>query len=342
VWRRFGPDIRSGAFDVVHRVTPLSPTATSTLAARCRRAGVPFVLGPLNGGVPWPRGFQAERRREREWLSYVRDIYKLSPGRRSMYAATSAVLAGSLHTASEVPDVARERVVYIPENAIDPARFDLSAAGERPGTGPLRAVFVGRCVPYKGPDMLIEAALPFLMDGRLCLDVVGDGPLLPDLRRMAATAPDGAVVFHGWLEHRAVQTVLAKADVLAFPSIREFGGGVVIEAMAMGAVPLVADYAGPAELVAPGTGFKVPVAPRAVFVEALRAALGGILDDRARLPEMSAKGRALILSHFTWEAKAAQVREVYDWVLGRRPQKPVFGFPAESGSRYPVDLGHHA
>ena len=327
VWRRFGPDIRGGAYDVVHRVTPLSPTAPSPIARRVARAGVPFVLGPLNGGVPWPAAFDAARRREREWLSYLRGLYRALPGRGASLRATAAVLAGSRHTLGELPARVRPRAIWLPENAVDPARLPApaTAPGPRP-PGPLRACFVGRLVPYKGPDMALEAALPLLADGRMTLDVVGDGPLLAPLRaRAAAAGVAHAVTFHGWQDHRGAMRVLAGADLLAFPSIREFGGGVVLEAMALGVVPVVVDYAGPGELVTPATGIALPLGDRAAIVADLRAALEGAAAAPGALAPLAEAGRRTVAERFTWPSKARQVGEVYDWVRGRRPDRPDFG-----------------
>ena len=321
VWRRFGEAIMAGEFDIVHRITPLSPTISSSLARHCAKMGVPFVLGPLNGGVPWPEGFDAERRREREFLSYLRTAYKALPGRRATLRHAAAILAGSHHTASEIPERFRDKLIYLPENAVDPSRFTRIAppyAG-----GPFRGCFIGRLVPYKGPDMLLSAGAPLLRAGRLTLDIIGDGPMMPELRRQAEDEGlDQAVTFHGWQAHDAVQDIAARCHLLTFPSIREFGGGVVLEAMALGVVPMIVDYAGPDELVTPDTGIKIPIGPRAAIIKGLRTALKQVADNPRMLDPMSIAARDRVHALFTWERKAEQVAQVYDWALGAINDKP--------------------
>ncbi|MFW2542721.1 glycosyltransferase family 4 protein [Primorskyibacter sp. 2E107] len=313
VWKTFGAAIRRGAYDIVHRITPLSPTISSSLAGKCAQAGVPFVLGPLNGGVPWPKGFDAERRAEKEWLSYTRSAYKLLPGRRATLRQAAAILAGSHHTATEIPTEHEGKTLYIPENGIDPARFNRIAAPD----GTLRGAFVGRLVPYKGPDMLIEAAAPLLREGRLRLDIIGDGPMRPQLEQLARGLP--GITFHGWQAHEAVQDILSQCHLLPFPSIREFGGGVVLEAMALGVVPLIVDYAGPGELVQDGWGLKVPCGTREEITGHFARTLRALADDPSGLPAMAQAARARVASHFLWSRKAEQVAQVYDWVLNGKP-----------------------
>lgn len=323
IWKKFGADIRAGAYDVVHRITPLSPTISSSLAGKCAKADVPFVLGPLNGGVPWPEGFDAERRQEKEWLSYARSAYKMLPGRNATLRHARAILVGSQHTRAEVPDQHQGKTIYIPENAIDPARFNRRAAP--PQDGPLRACFVGRLVPYKGADMLISAAAQLLREGAMHLDIIGDGPEMPRLKALAeAEGVAQAVTFHGWMAHETVQDVMSRCHLFTFPSIREFGGGVVLEAMALGVPPLIVDYAGPGELVDDSVGFKVPCGTRASIVRDFTAQLATLCADRSPLVAMADAGRQRIADKFTWARKAEQVRAVYDWIGSDTGSKPGF------------------
>lgn len=320
VWKQFGAAIRANDYDVVHRITPLSPTISSLIAPKCARAGVPFVLGPLNGGVPWPKGFDSERRREKEWLSYLRSAYKLMPGRTRTLKSAAAILAGSAHTRQEIPPRFQGKTIYLPENGIDPVRFNRIAD---PAPGPLRACFVGRLVPYKGCDMLLDAAAPLLRSGAMRLEVIGDGPMMPDLVAQARDAGiSEAVTFHGWKQHHEVQDIMAQTQLLSFPSIREFGGGVVLEAMALGVVPLIVDYAGPGELVVPGTGLKVPCGTRDEITAGFARALTDLAADPAPLADMALAARARVESHFTWARKAGQVRDVYHWLTQKDGPPP--------------------
>src|SRR5512135_642310 len=247
VWRQFGPRIAAGEFDLVHRLVPLSPTVPSLLASRCRRAEVPFILGPLNGGLPWPEHFKRVQRQEREWLSNVRSLYKLLPHYHATRRDAAAIIVGSIDVWNQIPSRYRDKCIYIPENGVDPGRFPHRRI--RRATRPVRGVFVGRLVPYKGADMLLEAAAPLIRAGGLRIDIIGDGPQMPELQEIVRREGiDAGVTFHGRIEHTRVADCLVESDLLTFPSIREFGGAVVLEAMAVGLVPVVVDYGGPGEL----------------------------------------------------------------------------------------------
>ncbi|MCL3881568.1 glycosyltransferase family 4 protein [Marivita sp. GX14005] len=321
VWKHFGTAITSGDYDIVHRITPLSPTIASPIARKVARAGVPFILGPLNGGVPWPPGFDAERRAEKEWLSYVRRAYKHLPGRNSTLAHASAIIVGSRHTQGELPERAQAKTVYIPENGIDPSRFNRPAYAQN---GVLRACFVGRLVPYKGADMLLAAAAELLREGRMMLDIVGDGPMLAQLTEQARQLDCArGVQFHRWVPHEDVQAILGRSHILSFPSIREFGGGVVLEAMALGVVPVVVDYAGPGELVSEETGYRIPCGTRTEIIADLRSCLNRIAQDPSQLSAKARAARAEVQERFLWQRKAEQIRSLYDDLLMRRkPPQP--------------------
>lgn len=328
VWKQFGEAIKRGEYDVVHRLTPLSPTLPSSLAKKCKKAGVPFVWGPINGGVAWPKAFNAARRAEREWLSYVRDAYKLLPGYRATRKNAQTIIVGSTATHAQVPTAYHDKCVYIPENAIDPRKFVARRSRTVQPGEPVKLAFVGRLVPYKGADMLLDAVADLVRDKQVTVTIIGDGPEREKLSNIIEREglADG-VTLAGWVEHAQLQHTLAEHDVFSFPSIREFGGAVVLEAMAVGLVPVVVDYGGPGELVTDSTGYRVAIGPREQIVADFREAIQKIVAAPESLEPMSRAARQRVEAHFTWPAKAQQVAAVYAHATGQSAQRPDFGMP---------------
>ena len=75
-----------------------------------------------------------------------------------------------------MPAWARDKCVYIPENGVDPDCLQTSRS--RPARIPLKAAFVGRLVPYKGADILLEAAAELLRNNRVHA-VIAEVKVLP-------------------------------------------------------------------------------------------------------------------------------------------------------------------
>lgn len=320
VWKRFRGELRAGQFDVVHRVTPMSPTLPSPLA---RWSPAPFVLGPLNGGLRWPRAYYGERRREREWASGLRSAYRLLPYYRSTYARPAAILAAFRHTIDDLPKSARPRVIDFPEVGFDPATFHPPAV-ERRGES-LTFLFAGRLVPYKCADVAVEAfaRTPELAGHRL--RIVGDGPERPALEQLIRDRGVGdRVEMLGAKTQAEVADLMRASDVFAFPSIRELGAGVVVEAMACGLPCVVVDYGGPGGLVRDGLGVRVPLMPKESLIEEFGRALAGVARDPARVRATGRAASEFASREYSWERKAEKIRDVYEWVLGARGEKPEF------------------
>lgn len=327
-WRRFAARLRS--FDLVHRITPVSPTVPSPFAQWCHKLGVPFVLGPLNGGLPWPKQYPDLRKQEGERLSYFRSLFRFVPGYRTTREAASAIIVGGASAYHEIPDQWKSKTFYIPENAIDPQRFPQPASrtAQDYTNRPIRAVFLGRLVPYKACDILLEAGADLMRTGRMTLTVIGSGPEEPHLHALVEKLGIAqAVNFTGELPHPHIAEHLANADILTFPSVHEFGGAVVLEAMAMGVVPVISDYGGPAELASPQCAFLVPLQERAPYTQAYKATLHAIAENPTQLLSLSENGRLRVERLFTWPKKIEQIMAIYQWALGKRTQKPDWGMP---------------
>jgi glycosyltransferase involved in cell wall biosynthesis len=128
------------------------------------------------------------------------------------------------------------------------------------------------------------------------------------------------VTFCGWVGHAETLARLKQSDVLLFPSLREFGGGVVFEALAMGAVPVVADYGGPGDIVTDDVGYRIPLTNEHEMAAQIGAVLERLASDRSHLEALQRRGAAYAREQLTWDAKARMITEVLRWAVGTGPR----------------------
>jgi glycosyltransferase involved in cell wall biosynthesis len=317
-WRQLRHRVFAGEFDVVLRVYPMNAVFPSPIAILLRKGPIPFVIGPLNGGLPYVHGFsQAEN--QKGWISGLRSLYRFMPFSRSTYQNAAAIIAASSQTCAEF-DAFRGKVFFVPENGLAASLCFGDARSLQP-SAKLDLVFVGGLIPCKACDLGLRAAAPLLRNDLAHFTVVGDGPERGNLEQLVKSLGiEKAVTFSGWVSHEEVLRRLRSADVMVFPSVRDFGAGVVFEALATGAVPVVADFGGPGDIVHPGVGFKVPLTNENEFVAKMENILTELAHDRDRLERLRQQGMAYARECLTWDAKAQATTRVLRWVVGQGPK----------------------
>lgn len=310
--------LEKGEFDVVHRITPMSPTLPSYIAGRTRQ---PFVIGPLNGNLAWPAAFRAEQAREKERLRALRNAYRYLPFARRTYRKADAVLAAFRHTIDDLVHADPKTIVPMPEIGFDTEMFHAEGrAAPFSGPGPYRFLYAGRLVPYKVPEVAIRAFATSEALKPHRLSVVGDGPEMARLQTIVREAGAGdRITFEGRKTQAEVAAAMRAADAFVFPSIRELGAGVVIEAMASGMVTLVTDYGAPGDLVANGRGVAVPLAPLEPLTEGFRSAMEACVTAPDAHAAMAGNARAYATEMYAWDTKAAYTVKIYEAVLAGRP-----------------------
>jgi glycosyltransferase involved in cell wall biosynthesis len=323
-WQQLRQQIFAGEFDIVLRIVPMTAVLPSPFAFFLRNGPIPFVIGPINGGLPFVKGFsQADS--QKEWISSLRGLYRFLPFARSTYRHAAAIIAASSQTYAEFA-VYHDKLFFVPEPGIARSRCSDDSRSPVPGAK-IELIFVGYLIPCKACDLALRAAAPLLRNDAARFVVVGDGPERNRLEELARSLEiEKAVTFCGWVSHEEVLSRLRSADVLVFPSVRDFGAGVVFEALASGAVPVVADFGGPGDVVNPEVGYKVPLTTESDFVAHMEKILKELAHNPDLLQRLRRRGMAYVRDCLTWEAKAQAVTQILRWAVKRGP-KPNFPPP---------------
>lgn len=270
--------------------------------------GVPFIFGPLGGGedVPWrlKRSIRGREKLKEALRSVVNKLSLIDPFLWSALAKATAILVKTEETRLALPWPFRARAIVFPEIGVD-GRFD-GQLGRRTGGEPLRVLFAGRLLGWKGAHLAIEAVALARRKGVLIdFTLVGRGPYQKELMRLSAgLGSEGSVNWINQIPQAELFDLYRTMHCFLFPSLHDSSGNVVLEAQASGLPIICLDVGGPATLVTSESAIVVSTKGNEVaVVEALAEALRLISADEDRRRAM---GEAAVrqASRFTWRGRA--------------------------------------
>ncbi|ETX27137.1 glycosyltransferase [Roseivivax isoporae] len=232
-------------------------------------------------------------------------------------------LAGVVSVSQFLLDNLAAAGVHHPNAHVIPSGVDVRrfVPGDK---APFSCLAVGRFVDKKAPLTTLRSFVEATRDRPGArLDFIGDGPLLPAARTLAAElgAAD-RVTFHGAQPHEAVRARLEGTAFFLQHSVTAQDGNTeglptaIQEAMAAGCVTVSTRHAGIPEAVEEGaTGFLVDEHDAAGFTAAIRAAM-----DRPDRAEMAAAARRVAETRFDNAVLLSRLESVIrDTLGGGRP-----------------------
>ncbi|MFM7505760.1 MAG: glycosyltransferase family 4 protein [Rubrivivax sp.] len=295
--------------------------------------------------APLPAAWLASRLRRQPLVATIHDTAAAQPGADQWLSSLDAKLAGLVETrlyrlgydrVLTVSQAVREALVTrygVPSSRVSVVAngIDTEAIASAPAAAETAdLIFVGRLVPHKHPEHVLEL-LALLNERRrasgraaLRLKIVGAGPLAPTLRAQAmALGLAAQLSFVGELPSQAdVWAQLRAARVLVLPSTREGFGLVLAEALAAGAA--VAAYDIPAFHETLGLDLLDCLAPCG-DVAALADRVQWLLDDRPQFERVVLVGQQRVRALYGSAMFAQGALAVYVAAMARHRQPSVEG-----------------
>jgi glycosyltransferase involved in cell wall biosynthesis len=264
-------DSALGALAATARLPALHRQLTSAIKAR----GVDWVITVMPH--LWGRLLASAAHRAGARYAVIVHDAQAHPGEESWLLdrlataeikAADRVIACSAHVARAL----KSRHGALPLTTLFHPPFDFGTTTaptprERPRQ-PLRLLFFGRLLPYKGLPLLLKAHRLLRTQGLDCaLSIVGDGAT----EGLTLDTPDVTLV-NRWIAEPEIPGVLAEADILVAPYVEASQSGVIAAALAAGLPVVATPVGGLVEQVFPGqTGIVADAVTAEAVADAIRA-----------------------------------------------------------------------
>lgn len=310
-------------FDIFHHLTYANDWMACHAGALL---DVPYVRGPGGGAHRVPpallQGRRVRFRLAQRGRSLLQAAFRLDPFFRLGQERAQALFVCTRESLASIPARWAPKARLLSVNGVDAAP---SRPSSSPRNGnPFTVLSAGKLLEIKGFDLAVAAFARFAPRApHARLLVAGDGPQRRELESLARRLGVASQVrFLGWRPHGEVVRRMATSDVFLFPSLRDGGGGVVVEAMAVGTPVVTLDLGGPGLHVTDSTGIKVSASDGVDVVERLAAALEALHASPARRRSLGRAARLRAHAEYRWSRHADRLAAVYERVIRARRAPP--------------------
>ena len=312
-------------FDIIHQLTfnsfEVPPLAFWRLKGK-------KIWGPMGGGQTVPRALLSAFGKKggvKEVLRNVRvRLSSWNPLCRGILRRSTLVLFANRETKELLGENCKGETDFMIDVGVDIAKFtprERSHASDQ-----VVFLFAGRLEGRKGVLLLVRAFEQHAKEtSNTELRIVGDGPLADRLNEEVGRMDcSQRIVLTGLVSHKEMEEEFARADVFAFPSLRDTSGAAVLEAMAMELPVICFDHQGSAIMVSDDCGLKVPARSTNEAIQNLAQAMNDLSKSRETRKALGKAGRVRVAGEYDWGSKVSRINQYYE---GLRPSKS----PVESG-----------
>ena len=308
-------------FDLFHHITYANDWMASFIGAALP---IPYVRGPGGGAHRTPKGFEGEYpffgrlwekfRAPGQWLFRHDPVFRKGQNR------AKAILVCNKESVSKVPGHLVHKVHLFPVSGV--SLEDLTQGIQANGDDTqFRVLSAGSLIRVKGFALAIKAFKEFAKaHPETTFSIIGSGPDGSRLRSLVRRSDlESKVKFYGWMPRDQLMKEMPAYDVFLFPSLRDGGGTVVIEAMAAAKPVVCLDTGGPGTHITSECGLKItPDSPKRA-VENLANALEKLYSDKELRLRLGRAGREKATEFYLWDRLGERLMDIYQGALS-----PVF------------------
>jgi glycosyltransferase involved in cell wall biosynthesis len=304
-------------FDLVHNVN-FHNDWTPSFLWKLRK---PFIWGPIGHHPEIPKIYNQQH----GWKDKLKDLatwaiknyfWKISSALKKTVSNADHIFCMNSSVVDVLPQI-KGKYSIMPSVATENISFRTTNKKEG-----FHIISAGRFVPLKGFDLTIRSFATFYHSlekttnkSTITLTLVGSGPEKEAYKKLCSELNiTENVKFIKWIERNELLKLYQESHAFLFPS-HEGAGMVVAEALSFGLPVICLDNSGPGEFITNKCGFAIQEKNVEDTIHSLSNALLELYDSQELQNTMSLEARKRFETHFDWNIRGEQIKEIYDKIL---------------------------